>query len=290
MNIGLIFALITILLFGSWAVPTKTLKIDPKIQAFWLTVGHFILSTIVFLFFLQPFTFTQFIYPLIAGALWSVGIIAGFRGIKELGITRAIGIWIPVVILTSASWGLIYFGEAAKMSSMQLGQTILSIFLLICAALFIVSSSKGEKKLGNIKLGVIMSLVLGIFHGSFFVPLQTSNLPITVSFFPFTIGMIIVTAFLVVREKFNVKFNFKETVRMMSGGFILGGGNYTALLTIANLGVSQGYPLVQLAIVVNTLWGVIYFREATNTKAKLLIFIGIIFAIIGAILLNNART
>lgn len=289
MNTGLIFALITILLFGSWAVPTKTLKIEPKVQAFWLTIGHLILSSIVFLFFLQPFRFTQFFYPLIAGALWSAGIIAGYRGIKELGITRALGIWIPVVILTSALWGLIYFGEAFKMSNSQLTQTSLSILLLVLAALFVVLSSKGEKKLGNVKVGILLSLILGVIHGSFFIPLQLSNLPITVSFFPMTIGMILVTTSAIIREKLKIKYSLGEILRMMSGGLILGGGNYTALLTIQALGVSQGYPLTQLAIVVNTLWGVFVFKEATNVRAKIFIGIGIVFAIIGAILLNNAR-
>jgi len=70
---------------------------------------------------------------------------------------------------------------------------------------------------------------------------------------------------------------------------ILGAGNYTALLTINILGVSRGYPLTQLAIVVNTIWGICYLKEVTTSKKKLLIIVGIILAIIGAILINSVR-
>lgn len=290
MGPGIIYTILTILFFGSWAVPTKTLKIDPKIQAFWLTVGHFLLTVIIFLVFArQLINIDQFFWPFVAGILWAIGITSGYIGIKHLGITRALGLWIPIVIITSALWGLIFFGEAKDLGSQKLAQTIIAIGLLISAALFLIFSSKGENKLGNIKAGIIASITLGLIHGSFFVPLRASDLPIFVSFVPLTLGMIATTSTIVIVNKLKLNYDFFKIFRMLLAGIILGSGNYTAILTIQHLGVAQGYPLTQLAIIVNTLWGTLLFKEATTTRGKILIAIGVTIAIIGAYILNSAR-
>lgn len=290
MNTGVIFAILTILFFGSWPVPTKTLKIDPRIQAFWLTVGHFLLSLVIFLFVAEPISLAETIGPFIAGVLWSIGIISGYIGIKHLGITRALGIWIPIVLVISALWGLIFFGEAKALGLGGLVQTVLAIVLLIIAALLIISSSKGEKKLGNLKIGILSAVVIGLIHGSFFVPLRTSDLPIFVTFLPLTLGMVAVTSLVILFNKLKLAGGFSQILRMISAGFVLGGGNYTALLTVQYLGVAQGYPLTQLGIIVNTLWGVLVFKEVNTFKGKVLVAIGVIVAIIGAIALNSAKS
>ena len=289
MNLGIFFAALTILLFGSWAVPTKTLKIGPQVQAFWLTIGHFVLSLIIFLFVAQSITISQSVMPFIAGVLWAIGITSGYIGIKHLGITRALGLWIPIVIVTSALWGLVFFGEAKVLGTQKLIQTVIAIGLLISAALAVILSSKGENKLGNIKIGIIASVTLGLIHGSFFVPLRASNLPIFVTFLPLTIGMIAATSLIAQIQKLKLNYDFLSVFKMILAGLILGGGNYTALLTIQHLGVAQGYPLTQLAIVINTLWGTLVFKEATSAQGKILIAFGVTIALIGAFILNSAR-
>ena len=289
MSLGIIFAFLTILLFGSWAVPTKTLEIDPKIKAFWLTIGHFLLSSVIFVFAFQLIPVKEVITSLIAGILWGVGILSAYVGIKHLGITRAIGIWIPVVIIVSATWGFLFFGEAKILGPEKLLSSIFGIILLIIAALAIIASNKRGDKLGNIKIGILAALLLGVLHGSYFIPLRVSNLPIFVTFLPLTIGMIIATSFAVFTKKLPVRYDLTSTFRMILSGLILGAGNYTALLTIQYLGVSQGYPLTQLAIIVNTLWGILFFKEVTTLKGKIVIAVGVILAIIGAIILNSAK-
>ena len=170
METGIFFAILTILFFGSWAVPTKTLKIKPEVQAFWLTVGHFILSGIVFIFVAQPLKLNEATPSFIAGFLWGMGIISGYIGIKHLGITRALGIWVPLIILTSTLWGLFYFGEIWNLQGEKLTLTAVGIFLLIIAALAVIHSSKGEDKIKNARIGILASAFLGLIHGSYFVP------------------------------------------------------------------------------------------------------------------------
>jgi glucose uptake protein GlcU len=101
--------------------------------------------------------------------------------------------------------------------------------------------------------------------------------------------MVLATGILAWKQKVPFKYPAEVTFRMLLGGFLLGGGNYMALVTTHLLGVAQGYPLTQLAIILNTLWGMLVFKEVTSRKSKLLIVIGIVTALIGAIVLNWAR-
>ena len=289
MNLGILFALLTILLFGSWAVPTATLKIHPTVKAFWLVVGHLLLSGIVFLFFFQSIPIQEAIPAFIAGILWGIGMLLGFVAIKHLGITRAIGLWVPVVIVVSAVWGLLYFGEAHVMGTDKLIKTFVGIAILVIATLAVILSNKEETKLGNIKMGMLAALALGIFHGSYFVPLKTSSLPIFVTFFPLTLGMLLAVSIPVIVKRRSVRHDTFSTFRMVTSGMILGAGNYTALLTVQYLGVCQGYPLTQLAIIVNTLWGTLLFKEVTTFRGRMLIACSVVLAIVGAIVLNSAR-
>lgn len=291
MSPGFIFAALTILFFGSWAVPTKTLKNDPYVMAFWLTLGHFILSILIFIFTkVHGLRGEILLAPLIAGILWAIGIASGYVGIKHLGITRALGTWVPLIIIISALWGLVFFGEAKVFGTQKSFLTVLAIILLVFAALAIVFSAKSKKEiLGNVKLGIIASVILALFHGSFFVPLRTINESIFITFVPLTFGMILTTFVITFLKKLNIFSDLWSTLRMTLAGLILGGGNYCALLTIQFLGVSQGYPLTQLGIIVNTLWGTLVFKEVKSLQGKILIVIGVATAILGAIILNFAR-
>lgn len=167
--------------------------------------------------------------------------------------------------------------------------TIVAVLLLTAASLAVIFSARGEKQLGNIKLGFLSSLGIGVIHGSFFVPLQMSGLSIFVSFVPLTIGMVVTMFILILLKKVRIFYYPTSIFRMILAGLILGGGNYTALLTIQHLGVSQGYPLTQLGIIVNALWGIVVFKEVATFRAKMLITLSIMIALIGASILSIAR-
>jgi glucose uptake protein GlcU len=286
-------AFMTNLLLGSWAVPTKTLKVEPGTNAFWLTFGHFLLSLLLFSFVLQPIPLQDFLLFFLAGVLWGGGIFAGFYAIKQLGITRAFGTWIPIVVTVSALWGLLFFGEASRMGAGRVVLSIVALLILIFAALVVIVSMKGEKsqiKNPHVGLGILAAVLLGVCHGSYFVPLHASHMSLFVTFVPLTIGMVGTSYLLTRGQRTPLIYSWQATLRMILGGLLLGAGNYTTLFTLQMLGVAQGYPLTRLGIVVNTLWGILLFKEVTSTKGTLLIAVGIAMALAGAILLNVARS
>ena len=139
-------------------------------------------------------------------------------------------------------------------------------------------------------MGVLAAILLGVFHGSYFVPLHASHASLFATFVPLTVGMVLTTLALARAQKTPLLYSGQVTLRMLLGGLLLGAGNYTALFTMQLLGVAQGYPLTQLAIVVNTLWGILLFKEVTSTKRTFVVVTGIVIALFGAILLNAARS
>jgi len=286
---GYFFALLTILFFGSWPVPTKTLKIDPIVQSFWLTVGHCILSLSIFLFVIEPISISQMVFPFIGGVLWAIGITAGYVAIKHLGISRAVAVWMPVIIIVSVLWGLVYFGEITALSVQKLILNFVAVVCLISAAVTVVLSTKTEQKSLNVPIGVFAAITLGIFHGSFFVPMRVSALPVFVTFVPFTVGMVLTMTFFVLYKRISVIYELKAVARMLLSGLLVGAGNYTAVLTTNYLGVAQGYPLTQMAIIVNTLWGMFFFKEVTTRSGKVFIAFSICVALLGVLILNFSR-
>jgi len=52
------------------------------------------------------------------------------------------------------------------------------------------------------------------------------------------------------------------------------------------MGVSKGYAITQLALVVNALWGIFVFQEVTEKSAKGKIYVGLAVALTGGILLS----
>lgn len=285
MDIGILWAFLTILLFGSWAVPAKTLDIPPRVLAFWLTIGHFALSGVIYLAYGQSLAAGDIPVPFLMGIVWALGTAAGYASIQEIGITRAIGTWAPVIILVSAFWGLTVFGEKPTGWLLAFG-----LIAVIGAAMCMIYSSKHEETVNNRTRGYVLAVTLGVCHGSFFVPLQDSDLPIQVTFLPLTIGMVATMAVVVWLSGLRVRYDVVAIGRMTAAGVILGAGNYLALATVTALGVAVGYPLTQLGIVVNTLWGVFAFREVTTSAGKRLILLGVVLAIFGATLANMART
>ena len=215
--------------------------------------------------------------------------IAGFVAIKDIGLTRAFGIWSPTIIVIAALWGLLYFGELWTLGRSRLILTGISILLVIGAAIFVIFSREDTTQIKNVKLGVLCALSLGVFHGSYFVPLHASEFTIFTTFIPLSVGMVLVTFFVAIIAKSEFFYGRVSMFRMIAAGMILCSGNYTALLTLKYLGVSLGYPLTEVGIVVNTLWGILLFKEVVTKRGYAFVSIGVAITIFGAVLLNFAR-
>jgi glucose uptake protein GlcU len=108
---GWIAALIGAVSYGSYGVPIKaTLDIDvhPFVLQSYKTVVLFATSWFVLL--VEPSAaFTP--YGILSGFLWVSGGACGVYGIRNAGLTIAVGTWASIMVCVNFSWGILIFQE-----------------------------------------------------------------------------------------------------------------------------------------------------------------------------------
>ncbi|KAJ6233357.1 transmembrane protein [Anaeramoeba flamelloides] len=149
----------------------------------------------------------------------------------------------------------------------------------------------------NLKLGVLGIALITIFGGSQMVPLEFASesekgltMPISFGFGAFLGASVIfaITCAIYYYKNRTIRDLLQLNVihyPLASGALWTIGNIFTIIATMSPLGMSQGYSLVQLAVVVASLIGIIFFKELTGKK--ILYFCGsFTLAIIGAVLLG----
>jgi glucose uptake protein len=115
---GLIFAVVTVLAWGAWLVPSQTLPIkNQQTRTFYVTLGVLILAILVAV--AQGFAGLaphSWYLPFVGGLIWSVSGLSAFIGTDRLGMAKAFGIWAPLNIIVSIIWGIVLFREFLKTS------------------------------------------------------------------------------------------------------------------------------------------------------------------------------
>ncbi|KAJ5068548.1 hypothetical protein M0811_02490 [Anaeramoeba ignava] len=141
-------------------------------------------------------------------------------------------------------------------------------------------------------IGILSAIICGLLNGSMMVPLsyvpsESNGIIYIVSF---GIGTIIVTPIIffifyfvgIIRNKCNptkkpfLKLSDLKIKKAMIPGMISGifwslGNFFATYATLSPLGMSQGFSLTQLAVVVASLWGIFVFKEISGKK-NLIIF------------------
>jgi len=141
-------------------------------------------------------------------------------------------------------------------------------------------------------LGMLCCLVLGIMNGSMMVPTRftpkdASGISYVISF---SIGVVLVTPvvaafYFLVRRQMPV-FHLRETlVPGLITGFIWSIGNFLSIYAVIYLGLTIGFPLTQMALVISGLWGLIVFRELSGVRTIVMWFFSVAVLLSGAFLL-----
>ncbi len=79
-------------------------------------------------------------------------------------------------------------------------------------------------------------------------------------------------------------------LRTLSTGLLWSIGNFAMLLMIGEIGQGKGATIAQLCVVVNAVIGIWFFKEPVpRSRAAKFIFIGVILAATGGIILGNLK-
>ncbi|UCE74223.1 MAG: hypothetical protein JSV56_00580 [Methanomassiliicoccales archaeon] len=240
---------------------------------------------------------------LVAGIIWSLGNLFILAAISKIGISRTFPV-VNLVVVVAFFAGIIFLGE---LRSIEIAIIILLFFgigsVLVGSYFTTRATSKEEKKVRDVKGGIIAALLSTIFFGFYNVPilvsLRSETWSVYLAVFFLSLGAIlgaILFGFLWLRkELFKIwkRAQKKWHYLAISGCMIWGIGQVSANTAMEEVGVSIGAPAIQgLVIVVGVLWGLAVFKElgdipvVRRRKAVYVLLLGCCFALIGSLVMG----
>ena len=243
-----------------------------------MTVGIFVFSLIASFVLRYPLNLN--FYGIAGGLIWGLANAMSLVAVSNLGISRAMPIWVSMVILTSFAWGAFFFHELPKGIFLGMG----GVFLIVLSIILIGSMGNATgKKVGK---GILLAILTGVLFGSSLTPQRLGNLDTQTYFFPMASGILLfgIISSLIKRAKFEKK----AVIGSLISGGIWGVGNLLAITSVSLIGLAKGLPLTQAAVLISVLWGVFYFKEITKRKEIVKVIVGAIVLISGIIILSLA--
>jgi glucose uptake protein GlcU len=301
---GLLAVFASVLAFGTFVIPMKhrpvvEAKVDPAVFQLYYSFSVFCTSFLVLIY--VPFEFN--FWGVLGAALWVPASLLSIAVVRFVGMAVGMGIWAGTSIVVSFLWGALVFHNHIKdvgLSVLALGLLCVGIGLLSFsasetvarwskpgwrdpAAQALINPGEGPTSQASSDqqrrplLGIALAVLLGLLNGSMMAPL--SGLPEKDKgigyIVPFSIGVVIVTPVFVaiyflilsianrsfVRPVFHFRVAF---VPALLTGLMWQIGNYFSIYATLLLGMTVGFPLTQLALVVSGFWGIVLYKEVAG--------------------------
>ena len=292
---GCTFAVISSIFFALYVVPKKLTKQNPVYYTFFMSIGYFASSTVAYLvnYLLtdkaEVFTEKIVIYSAVEGILWTVGVVMLLTSIDKIGLSRSnqwknlqgpIGVVLSLVLLNEATHTNALFA-------------ILAGLAMFGSAIALNIKHTDGKKVEPI--GIILALVSAVFFGivtviNKFVVMEHGvyTQQVIWSLFVF----ITITVYLMIKYKFKPVFKgigAKDIKLGLLGGVLYLGASMFMLQAYRYIPAAVGFTIIQL----NALWvigmGIWIFKEIEYSKNKARILGGLLFAVMGVVLLVFTR-
>jgi glucose uptake protein len=294
---SLLYALITILGWGTWLAPSqKVIFPNQQIKTLYVVATNLGIATMVVIWqgAIAELTPGTFWLTVLGGMIWAVGGLSAFTGTNKLGIAKAFGIWAPLNIIVSLTWGAALFHEFIHISIASIFVLVAAILTILAGILLIIfakGTDEGGQERGAFRIGLAGAVGAGILWGSYFIPVKYSGVSAWAGAFPLAIGMAMggIILALLSRQPWQLPAS-GDTIRACLTGALWSVGNYGALLLIDTIGAGKGFTISQISVVVSALIGIYWLREPPpKTRAATLTLIGCVLATIGGIMLGNLK-
>jgi len=320
---GYIAVGIAIIFFGSFALPMKSKRVqeasvDPVVFQLYYSFAIFVTSWLACIY--EPFAFDY--HGILAALLWVPASILSIFAINFIGLSVAQGLWSGVTIVVSFIWGRILQSTPMKLYWAVLSMAFLLLGIVLISfcknrhffrgpitapsgyhtinesdPLYTTDNADGKPAAppkDNKIAGFICAIVLGVLNGSMLVPTLHLNVS-AYQFIPnFGIGALLVTpvfaiAYFAIIKKEMPQLKVQVTaIPGLVAGVLWNIGNVGSVIATLYLGLSIGFPLSQLALLVAGLWGLLLFKEFPFTLQKVQFFISAGVLIFGAFCLLMA--
>ena len=140
------------------------------------------------------------------------------------------------------------------------------------------------------------SLLSGAVFGTYLIPYKLSGLGDDVFLFPFSVGVCVgsvaLVALLTLKRGRSFGYPAVPTVFALGAGILWMLGTLAIFWAIADdgmFGYAVGYPLLQLNLVVNQMWGVFAFGEYATRTERVKLAVSTVVILAGAALLTLSK-
>lgn len=318
-----ILAVISAVANGSWAALRKLRSVQdcrPTTLEFnmYMNIGVFISSLLMII--VIPFTGKVVglcWQGLLAGVLLAVATTCSFLAVANAGVSIGQGVWCSTAVLVSFLWGTFGPEEIAD-EAKSVPISITSVVIIILGVVGIVYSLRlstaprenEQEELneeGNAALGIMFAVLSGSAGGTILVPMAFAPSSMqNVAFLPslglgaFVAAMLFhrIASCISVREEVayeqvtvdHLRSRFKTNAAIhwgIASGFIWNVGNICAIYAMET-GLSYGvaYPILQCALVVSGILGIVVFQEVKGGKSISCFTISTLLVIVGIFLLG----
>lgn len=271
---GLLFAALAAVSWGTFFAPVRKVGITNVWQLQGATSIGVLLFAIpigfVWGFELQP-------SGLLSGIIWTVGNLLALYAVKLIGLARTSSFLAGFSIISSFTWGVLFFGE--KFNSWILA--LLAIGFLISGLPFV---SNGARDPSIQKKGYLIAAAGGLIGGSYVIPMQAYH-TLQSGFFASSLSIFAIGISLFFFAK---RFIRKETVAGIISGTLFNTGSLMVLIAIGMIGITIAYPISQTATLFAVSWGIVYFKEVIQKRSIIRVATGALLILLGAALLAIA--
>jgi glucose uptake protein GlcU len=291
--LGIIFAAISSVFFGLYIIPRKLSKL-PAIQfstlmALGFSVGSALLYLLV-MFFQKNETLkdADLWYAVFAGILWATALVLLVKSIDVIGLARSnqwknlqgpIGVILALVVLNEYISVNVYFATGSGLA------------IFASALLF---SIRSEDSVKVDRMGILLAVMSGVLFGtvSLINKYVTDNAGIYSQQVVWSLSILgSLLAYQSLTGKFTkklLKVN-KEVAIGVGSGLLYLGASVFMLLAFSQIEASIAFTIIQMNFLVVILLGIFAFKEFRFKGNEFRILSGLMFAILGIILLSLAR-
>jgi len=241
------------------------------------------------------------VWAILAGMLWAVANTLTVFAIRDVGLTIAFPLW-NTNSLVGILWGRVLFGELKGASRANVAKVVLGALAIVAAAVLLgFSTIHGDAGHSRHAVdGILAATGASLLWGTMYIPYRKAYISgmNPLSFVTaFTIGELGSVFALVFAFDGGTKaaiFHSPQTIHLLFwlflGGFVWVIGDLFQQFAAKYLGIGRGIPLSNTNQIWGLAWGALVFGELANadTTRKLLVVIGSVVMILGALAISSA--
>lgn len=227
------------------------------------------------------------VFSILSGVGWATAQIITFQSFTLIGSSRAMPITTAFQLLGASLWGVFALGNWPGTTAKLLGA--FALVLIILGAWMTVWSEKKDKENSNLLKKAVLLLAVGeIGYWAYSAAPQATSIDGMHAFLPQAIGMVLVAVVYtaVLSVKGNEKSAFTEVVsyKHIFSGFFFAFAALTYLISAQPdmNGLATGFILSQTSVVLATLTGIYFLKQAKTKKEMTVTILGLVLIIFAA--------